>query len=200
MNLSLSHPGPGWARSAQCRTRRLLLAVLPVMALCACAGRPALYDWGAYQPAVYNYLKQEETDYARDVAALEANMHRNRPPGQQLPPGFQAHLGMLYLKMGQSGQGMEQFAQEKRAFPEAAAFMDFLMRNAAVPGGKAASGGSDSVGRPSATPDGASASPAGAGAQAARTPAGGEPAARIPAVRIPAVRKPGATPPSPEAP
>lgn len=195
MNLSLSHPGPGLARSAQCRTRRLLLAALPVMTLCACAGRPALYDWGAYQPAVYNYLKQEETDYARDVAALETNMHRNRPPGQQLPPGFHAHLGMLYLKMGQSDQGMEQFVQEKRAFPEAAPFMDFLTRNAAVPGGKAASAGSDSVGRPSATPAGASASPSGAGAQAARTPA-----ARIPAVRIPAVRKPGATPPSPEAP
>ena len=200
MNLSLSHPGPGLARSAQCRTRRLLLAALPVMTLCACAGRPALYDWGAYQPAVYNYLKQEETDYARDVAALEANMHRNRPPGQQLPPGFHAHLGMLYLKMGQSEQGMEQFLKEKRAFPEAAPFMNFLTRNAAVPDGKAASGGDDSVGRPTGRPAGTSASPAGTGTQAARTPAAHTPAVRTLAVRKPAIRKPGATPPARELP
>jgi len=161
MNPFFSHPARGFGRGAQRRACRLLLATLPVLALSACAGRPGLYDWGAYQPAVYNYLKDEQTDYADDVAALEANMHRNRPPGQQLPPGFHAHLGMLYLKMGQSGQGMEQFLQEKRAFPEAAPFMDFLTRHARASGDKSA-------------PD-AGGGTAASGSRAARQPAAGQP-------------------------
>lgn len=68
-----------------------------------------------------------------------------------MPPGFRAHLGMLYLKMGDGDKGVEQLQSEKVAFPESTPFMDFLMRN---------------VGKPAASVDATSATPASADAAA----------------------------------
>ena len=52
-----------------------------------------------------------------------------RASGLAVPPGYHAHLGLLYGEQGDLGKFAEQVAQEKSKFPESQTFMDFLLRN-----------------------------------------------------------------------
>lgn len=114
---------------------RLFGLCIAVSGLTACAPQQKpLYNWQAYEPQVYAYLKDDGADYATQVQALESNIQTARANNQALPPGFHAHLGMLYLKMGDGDKAAEQLQSEKQEFPESAPFMDFLMRNAGKPG------------------------------------------------------------------
>lgn len=114
------------------------LAIAAVVAaaglLSACVQQPKpMYSWQAYQPSVYAYLKDDGADTAVQAQALEKNIETARAANVELPPGFRAHLGMLYLKMGDGDKGIEQMQGEKVAFPESTPFMDFLMRNVGKP-------------------------------------------------------------------
>lgn len=108
-----------------------LLAMLSIAVLttgCATQSKP-LYSWEAYQPQVYTYLKDEDPDYGAQIAKLEEVVQKTRAAGTELPPGYHAHLGMLYAKIGKDDQVRQQFETEKTRFPESGSFMDFLMRS-----------------------------------------------------------------------
>ncbi|CAB3658099.1 hypothetical protein AKG08_04975 [Achromobacter piechaudii] len=116
------------------RAGRGLAVAATVGLLSACVQQPKpMYSWQAYQPSVYAYLKEDGSDSAVQAQALEKNIETARAANVELPPGFRAHLGMLYLKMGDGDKGVEQLQGEKVAFPESAPFMDFLMRNVGKP-------------------------------------------------------------------
>lgn len=137
---------------ALARAGRGLAVAAAVGLLSACVQQPkSMYSWQAYQPSVYAYLKEDGSDNAVQAQALEKNIETARAANVELPPGFRAHLGMLYLKMGDGDKGVEQLQSEKLAFPESTPFMDFLMRN---------------VGKPAASVDATSATPASADAAA----------------------------------
>jgi len=137
---------------ALARAGRGLAVAAAVGLLSACVQQPkSMYSWQAYQPSVYAYLKEDGSDNAVQAQALEKNIETARAANVELPPGFRAHLVMLYLKMGDGGKGVEQLQSEKVAFPESTPFMDFLMRN---------------VGKPAASVDATSATPASADAAA----------------------------------
>ena len=53
-----------------------------------------------------------------------------RSTGKAVPPGYHAHLGLLYLSMGKDDQMVQEFRTEKALFPESASYMDFLLKNA----------------------------------------------------------------------
>jgi len=110
------------------RAARLGALLVLAAGLAACAKPGPLYNWQSYQPAVRAYLTEDGADYASQVQIMEANIETARSASQALPPGFRAHLGMLYLKQGQGDKALEQFVGEKNAFGEATPFMDFLMR------------------------------------------------------------------------
>jgi len=111
------------------RYTRLTALLTLAAALAACAQPKSLYNWQSYQPSVYAYLKEDGADYTQQVQAMEKNIETARSSSEALPPGFRAHLGMLYLKLGQGDKAVEQFIGEKSAFNEASPFMDFLMRH-----------------------------------------------------------------------
>ncbi len=102
---------------------------LSVGMLAACAQPQGLYSWDSYQPMVHAYLKEEGEDYAAQVQTLEENVQSARATDQALPPGFRAHLGLLYLKLGDGAKAVEQWEGEKLAFPESSSFMNFLLRH-----------------------------------------------------------------------
>ncbi len=103
-----------------------VLALAASAMLTGCASPPkTLYQWEGYQPQVYEYLKGESPE--QQIAAMEKDLQTISAKGSMAPPGFHAHLGMLYSIAGKPDQVVAQFEDEKKLFPESAAYMDFLL-------------------------------------------------------------------------
>lgn len=112
----------------QVRLIGLGAALLGTILMAGCANRPApLYHWGEYQPQVYEYFKGDGKSFEEQIIALEADVQKARAEGALLPPGYHAHLGLLYLKAGKDDQVKQQFETEKTRYPESSSFMDFLL-------------------------------------------------------------------------
>lgn len=94
--------------------------------LTGCASPPrTIYQWEGYQPQVYQYLKGESPE--QQIAAMEKDLQVISAKGGKTPPGFHAHLGMLYSISGKQDQVVAQFEDEKKLFPESATYIDFLL-------------------------------------------------------------------------
>lgn len=112
------------------RARRRLPALAPVLTLVAllsgCASAPAsLYGWGSYEEQVFAHLQGESRE--AQIVAMERDAEIIKTSGKIAPPGFYAHLGLLYAETGHDDKAIACFETEKARFPEAAAFMDFLL-------------------------------------------------------------------------
>lgn len=113
------------------RTMKALSIALPaaLILLSGCASQTsALYYWGDYQPEVYGHFTKDKGP-AEQIANLEAGLERARAAGRQVPPGYNAHLGLLYAQGEQQEQMVKYFAAERALYPEATTYMDFLLRN-----------------------------------------------------------------------
>ncbi|KAA5840357.1 DUF4810 domain-containing protein [Pseudomonas chlororaphis] len=110
---------------------RLLMAatLLGSVLLAGCSGPKTLYQWETYQTQTYEYFKGEEAKEAQ-VEALERDLQKIKSTGKAVPPGYHAHLGMLYAGLGKDDQMVQQFNTEKALFPESTPYMDFLLKNA----------------------------------------------------------------------
>lgn len=106
----------------------LMISLLSTVG-CAQAPKP-LYHWDGYQRQVYEYLKGDGTTPAEQLTVLQAQVEKARATGAALPPGFRAHVGMVYLQMGRHDEARTMFEAEKASFPESATFMDFLLKRA----------------------------------------------------------------------
>lgn len=100
-----------------------LLITTVVLALSGCANtNKELYSWGTYEPQVYSYFKGESPEKQIDV--LEKHLAEVKADGETPPPGFYAHLGLLYSKVGRESEMKTMFDMEKNLFPESAVFID----------------------------------------------------------------------------
>ena len=101
-------------------------AMLAAGVLAGChTANPSLYQWGSYQPQVYQHFKGESPN--EQIAALEKDLQRMNTSGRKAPPGFHAHLGMLYSMVGRNDLVASEFQEEKRLFPESTTYMDRLL-------------------------------------------------------------------------
>lgn len=106
---------------------RLIAIAAASLWLSGCAQPKTLYQWGSYQPEVYEYFKGESKE--AQVAKLEEDLQKIRSTNGNPPPGYHAQLGMLYGSLGKDDQMVQEFRTEKALFPESATYMDFLLRN-----------------------------------------------------------------------
>jgi hypothetical protein len=116
------------------KLRRLALRTLPVcvcLALSACANhRPApLYQWQNYQADVDSYFRSDKLSPDAQTLQMEEGLQKIEASGAKAPPGYHAHLGLLYGQQGRSDLFVQQIEAEKQEFPESETFMDFLLRN-----------------------------------------------------------------------
>lgn len=109
------------------RLAAALAIVSGMLAGCAAPSKP-LYQWEGYQSQVYKYFKNESKE--AQAAELERGIEKIRSDDGAVPPGYHAHLGLLYSGLGKDDQMIHEFETEKVLFPEAGAYMDFLMKNA----------------------------------------------------------------------
>jgi len=108
------------------------LALFATLALVGCAhqGQKPLYQWAGYQNSVYQYLKSNGAEPGAQIAALEAQVEKNKAAGEANPPGMRAHLGLLYSKLGDDAAAQSHLEAERAQFPESAAYVDFLLKTA----------------------------------------------------------------------
>jgi len=99
--------------------------------LTGCATTKTLYGWNDYQPKVYEYFQGNSVE--EQISTLEKNLEQFKARGQLAPPGFHAHLGLLYAQVGRMDQAAQEFNAEKKLFPESAPYMDFLLKKRDLP-------------------------------------------------------------------
>jgi hypothetical protein len=104
-----------------------VVVLVLVIAVCFSGCASQLYYWGDYEGQVYAYLKGESP--ANQIKILEHDRQRIEAYDMKAPPGFYAHLGLLYTEVGNYADAIVCFETEKKLFPEAAVYMDFLLTN-----------------------------------------------------------------------
>lgn len=113
-------------KTGEVRGAALGMAALVTAALSGCVTpQNTLYYWGDYQPVVYSHFKGDAAE-AQQVK-LEQTAHHAQSRGAAVPPGFNAHLGLLYLNTGQLDKAKGAFQAEAVLFPESKPYMDFLL-------------------------------------------------------------------------
>lgn len=106
----------------------MMWGLLLAAGLSGCASGPQrLYSWDQYQAQTYQYLQGVDGDAAGQLDKLEKNEQEAKAKGENLPPGFYAHMGLLYAKLGDGEKAHAAFNTEKQLFPESATYMDFLL-------------------------------------------------------------------------
>ena len=102
------------------------LLLLSAICFSSCNSAPgSLYSWGNYEDNIYAWLQGESP--AAQISALQNELLKLEQTGKKVPPGYYAHLGMLYAELGERGKAVSCFTVEKTRFPEAAFFMDYLL-------------------------------------------------------------------------
>ncbi|WP_050465179.1 DUF4810 domain-containing protein [Herbaspirillum autotrophicum] len=113
-------------KNALTKRSSLMLSIALVM-LAGCATQKTIYHWGDYQQQVYQHFKTEGNSSEEQIAALEQGIVKARANGGAMPPGYHAHLGMLYARIGKHDQVVQSFETEKTLFPESSGYIDFLL-------------------------------------------------------------------------
>lgn len=106
----------------------VVVMLLGVLAGCAAPSK-GLYSWNGYQAQVYSYLKSDAPSADEQILSLEQGVQQTAAQGNHLPPGYHAHLGLLYLNTGRTDQAITAWEQEKKAFPESTQYIDYLINN-----------------------------------------------------------------------
>lgn len=104
----------------------LAVSVLGFLLLSGCTSTNEMYQWGSYPRQLYDHLSAS-SDAQEQIAAMEETLQVNKQ-SKPMPPGFHAHLGLLYGNLGQVDDMREQFLLEKQLYPEAGGFIDFLLQ------------------------------------------------------------------------
>jgi hypothetical protein len=102
--------------------------------LVACAEAPKrLYYWEGFQGQLYVHFKADSSSPEDQLRILDTQAQKARASGAALPPGFRAHLAMIYLRLGRDGEAKQELEAEKANFPESAHYMDFLLKRMTAP-------------------------------------------------------------------
>lgn len=106
-----------------------ILLVCATLGGCAATQQPALYQWQGYQSNVDAYFRADKLSPDAQTQQMEEDLQKIKVSGGAVPPGYYAHLGLLYGQQGKLDQFAQQMQAEKKQYPESEAFMDFLLRN-----------------------------------------------------------------------
>jgi hypothetical protein len=102
-----------------------VLFVWCVLFITGCAQKGTLYNWGSYEAQTYSYFKGEPPE--AQILQLENHMRESKDKGLILPPGFHAHLALLYEKIGKPIEMRQMFETEKRLYPESTTYINNIL-------------------------------------------------------------------------
>ncbi|WP_090141829.1 DUF4810 domain-containing protein [Limnohabitans sp. DM1] len=105
-----------------------LLALALSLGGCATQAPPPLYGWQGFEQHLDTYFREDGESPDTQAKRMEDDLQKIRAAGQATPPGFMAHLGLLYGKQGDLARFQQHLEAEKQQFPESQNFVDFLLR------------------------------------------------------------------------
>lgn len=105
-----------------------LLALALSLGGCANKAPPPLYGWHGFEQHLDTYFRQDRESPDTQAKRMEDDLQKIRAAGQATPPGYMAHLGLLYGKQGDLARFQQHLEAEKQQFPESQNFVDFLLR------------------------------------------------------------------------
>lgn len=111
---------------------RMIVATILVVCvgLGGCATKQtSLYQWQGYQGNVDAYFRTDKSSSVEQIQGMEEDLKKIKANGGAVPPGYYAHLGLLYGQQGNLDRFAENVQSEKQQFSEAEPFMNFLLRN-----------------------------------------------------------------------
>lgn len=106
-----------------------LAALMILLTGCANLQEPPLYGWRGYEKNLDAYFRADKSSVDEQLQSMQDDQKLLEAEGKLLPPGYQAHMGLLYGRKGDFESFRAKLEAEKQQFPESAGFMDFLMRN-----------------------------------------------------------------------
>jgi hypothetical protein len=106
-----------------------MAAFILLLAGCANTKAPSLYGWRNYEKNLDNYFRSDKTSMDEQLKSMQDDQQILMGEGKSLPPGYRAHMGLLYGRKGDLESFRNQMEAEKQHFPDSSGFMDFLMRN-----------------------------------------------------------------------
>lgn len=110
---------------------KLIPLSLALLVLSGCASQKTQYYWGEYENFVYlMYAKPGEATPEVQIQRLVAERDLAQAAGKPVPPGVNAHLGMMYAASGNIEQALLSFEEEKRTYPESGKLMDDMIARA----------------------------------------------------------------------
>jgi hypothetical protein len=122
------------ASAGRCVRTLGLIAVIALGGGAGCAQAPKrIYYWDGFQAQLYEYFKGDGSSLDEQLRILNGQAQRAQAHGTALPPGFRAHLAMIYLRLGRDGEAKQELEAEKANFPESAQYMDFLLKRMTGP-------------------------------------------------------------------
>jgi hypothetical protein len=112
------------------RLRRAAWHVAGLVLLGGCAAPRGLYFWGGYEDLVYQAWREPgSVPIERQVELLQRDYQQGQALHLRMPPGWHAHLGVLYYGLGKPDEALRELQVEKAEFPESGTFVDRLVAN-----------------------------------------------------------------------
>jgi hypothetical protein len=106
----------------------VLLATVLSLTGCANKAPPPLYGWHGFEKNLDTYFRGDRESLDTQAKRMEDDLQKMRAAGQAVPPGYQAHLGLLHGKQGDLARFQQHLQAEKSLFPESETFVNFLLR------------------------------------------------------------------------
>lgn len=108
---------PPWPRPHVERPHHAGASLALATLLVGCAAPKPLYSWNGYQNQVYQYLKSDGPATEEQILALEKGVQVSASQGAQLPPGYQAHLGLAVPEHRPHQPGAGRLGAGEKAVP-----------------------------------------------------------------------------------
>jgi hypothetical protein len=105
----------------------VIISCVVVVVLSGCASNKDMYSWGQYEPQLHNYLNGESPE--KLIVLMEKDLAAARQKDAKLPPGFYAHLGLLYKDVGRDQDFLAMINLEKNTYPDSTQYLNSLTKN-----------------------------------------------------------------------
>ena len=103
-----------------------------------CGGPKPLYVYNDYNDKYYAFKKNldQESMLELQKSIEESIANADESQSGRVAPGMYANLGYIYLKQGNAKKALENFKKEKATYPEAAHFMDRMIKKVELAEGR----------------------------------------------------------------